>query len=181
MSRVALVLSSARVTKDGHGVDVKVDGDANPTVVEHYSDPGDDSIPLPGDWAALEDSSGTGGEQCAGYADTRNIGKARAGEKRIYARKPDGSVACDVWLKGDETIAISFGAGGSLECKANGDVVINGVVISKTGNVSAPGDVIALATTPVVGLVGPVHLSSHMHATAATGAPSPPTPAPVTP
>lgn len=172
MSRVGIVLSSSRVFGDtGHGVDVKVDGDANPTVVEHYADPGDDSVPLPGDSAALEDSSGTGGEQCTGYADTKNAGKARAGEKRIYARRPDGSVACDVWLKGDESIAVTFGAGGSFECKANGDVVINGVKIDKLGNVTTRGEVTAGLT--------PIKLTSHAHPTAGTGAPSAPVPFPV--
>jgi hypothetical protein len=169
VGRIAIVQSVERVTDEGgKGVDVKVDGGANPTIVEHYTDPGDDSLPLPGDSAALEDSSGLGAEQATGYADTRSTGKARAGEKRIYARKPDGSVACDVWLKGDETIAISFGSGGSFECRANGDVVINGVVISKTGSVRAPGDVVALAATELTA----VHLATHTHASVG----SPPTP-----
>lgn len=172
MGRVALVLTSDRTDDEtGHGVDVKVDpGGGDTTYVDHFADVGDDSQPLPGDYAALNDTSGTGGEQASGYADTRNAGKALPGEKRIYARKPDGSVACDVWLKGDETIAITFGGGGAITCKENGDVVINGVVISALGKVTAPLDVVANAKV----IANAVSLAHHVHPTAATGPASPP-------
>lgn len=168
MSRVARVLSAERVNGDeGEGVDVKVDpGGGDTTVVPHFADLGDDSLPLSTDYAALADSSGMGAEHITGYADVQNEGKAKPGEKRIYARRPDGSVACDVWLKGDESIAITFGAGGSLACKPNGDVVINGVTISKSGAVSAPGEVTAKSSTT------PIALSAHVHGSAAPGSPT---------
>jgi hypothetical protein len=175
MSRTAQVVSSTRVSDvDGHGLDVTVDpGGGDATTVSHYASSGDDAPALASDFCALTDASGTGAENVVGYADVKNAGKAAPGEKRIYARKPDGSVTCDIWLKGDETIVMTFGAGGSFECKANGDVVINGVTISKLGAITARGEVTANAATI------PVKLAGHTHLTAGTGAPVGPTPFPV--
>lgn len=107
MSGVALVLSTERVSgEDGHGVDVKVDVGGDPFTADHYAGAGDDSPPLPGDTAALAESAGSGQEHVTGYADTRNVGRAAAGEKRIYARNPSGAVVADVWLKGDGTVHV---------------------------------------------------------------------------
>jgi hypothetical protein len=168
MSRTAQVVSSTRVSgEDGYGLDVTIDpGGGDATIVSHYAASGDDAPPLDGDYCALTDASGTGAENAVGYADVQTAGKASPGEKRIYARKPDGSVACDVWLKGDETIEITFGLGGAISCKANGDVVINGVTISKLGKITAPLDVVANGGT------APVSLATHLHTSAAAGSPT---------
>lgn len=172
MGRVAEVLSTKRVNDEaGHGVDVKVDpAGGNPSTVPHFADPGDDSLPLPGDFAALEDSAGSGAEQVAGYADTRNVGKAAAGEKRIYGRSSSGTPVCEIWLKGDGTIVIT-NDGGSFEMAPSGAVTINGVVIDPDGNVSVPGEVTAMAESPGTS----VTLSQHIHPTG-VGPSSPPTP-----
>jgi len=177
MSRIGEVLSTERVVEDGaYGVDVKFDpgGGANATA-PHFADPGDDSLPLPGDFLALEDSVGAGAEQATGYADTRNAGKARPGEKRIYARDASGAVVVDLWLQRDGSIVISNGAG-SFTMKKTGAVEINGVVIGVDGSISAKGEVTANASTPL-----PIKLSAHTHLTAGTGTPSKPVPFPPTP
>jgi hypothetical protein len=169
MSRVAIVLSFERVVDDGgQGVDVKVDPGGDSITVPHFADPGDDSCPLPGDTAALGESSGAGAEHATGYADTRNAGKALAGEKRLYARAADGTVKVELWLKRDGSIVISNGQG-SFAMETGGNVTINGVTIDTGGNVRAGGEVTAK--------VGPqqVSLSTHSHLSG-TGPTQPPTP-----
>lgn len=163
MSRIGKVLASQRVhDEDGHGLDVQCDpsGGANVTAPV-FTPPGVDAVPLPGDYAALTDAPGAGAEQTSGFADVKNAGKARPGELRLYARRSDGSVSIELWLRAD----------GTLEIGSGGDVTINGVVITASGEVRAPGEVTAMATLPTK-----VSLSTHMHPTAATGAPSSPTP-----
>lgn len=159
MSRVAEVLASERVVEEGaHGVDVKCDPGGDTLTAPHFADPGDDSQPLPGDFVALETSSGSGLEQATGYADVKNEGKAQPGEKRIYARDASGAVMVELWLRGDGSLVIDNGSG-KVELAAGGDVTINGVVIDASGNVKAPGEVTAMATGPGV------KLSKHKHPT----------------
>lgn len=159
MSRVAEVLSSDRTVDEGaHGVDVKCDPGGNPMTAPHFADSGFDSQPLPGDYVALGDSSGSGCEHVVGCADVRNEGKAEPGEARVYARDASGAVVVELWLKGDGALVIDNGSG-KVELAAGGDVTINGVVIDASGNVKAPGEVTAKATQ------APVSLSSHLHPT----------------
>lgn len=173
MSRIAQVKAFERVSdENGEGADVTVDaGDGDPATVPHFADPGDDSQPLPGDDAALEDSGGSGGEQAVGYADTRNAGLAAPGEKRIYSRSAAGAVMAWVWLHADGSVIVENAAGGVIEMAAGGDVTINGVVIAMDGSVTAPGEVTAMLTGPGTG----VNLSTHPHPTAVgpTGTPTP--------
>lgn len=170
MSRVAVLLSFERVNDGGHGADVKVDPNGgSPVTAPHFACPGDDSFPLAGDYVALEDSSGSGAEQATGYADVRNAGKARAGEKRIYARDASGATVVEVWLKNDGSIVIS-NASGSFTLAPSGVVAINGVTIDAQGNISTTGEVTAKG----------IALSTHVHTSAAPSSPtSGPLPAPV--
>lgn len=172
MSRIGRVERTERVTdEDGtRGLDVVVDPDGQPVTAPHFADPGDDSVPLPGDYAALELSAGSGAEQIAGYADVRSTPKAAAGEKRIYARNAAGTTVVEVWLKADSTIVIA-NASGSYEMAANGDVTINGVVITAAGEITAPGEITAMAASPATS----VGLSTHLHGSG-TGPTTAPTP-----
>lgn len=180
MGRVAEVIAFERVTDENgaHVGEVKTDpGGESLTVVEHFADCGDDSPPLPGDFVALDDSVGTGGEKSGGYLDVRNPGKAAPGEKRIYGRNPSGATVAEIWIKGSGAIVIesvagsfrvTFGEDGKLEITGN-EVTINGVVIDSSGNLKAPGEVSANNAS------APVKLSTHMHPTA-MGPSSAPTP-----
>src|SRR5690606_28930585 len=89
---------------------------------------------LPGDTAALEDSTGTGAQQVSGYQDTKNAGKAAKGEYRVYARNAAGVVMAELWLKGDGTIEFSnlLGAG---KLNPDGSAEINGAKITLLGDV----------------------------------------------
>lgn len=72
-------------------------GGANITA-EHFSDPGDDSHPLPGDFVSAVDIPRAGGSVATGYIDAKNTPKAAAGEKRIYGRDSDGVIVNEIHL-----------------------------------------------------------------------------------
>lgn len=151
MGRIAEVQTTRRIADaDGHGLDVQADpgGGANVTAPV-FGPPGTDAVPLPGDYVALEDSTGTGAEQATGFADVRLAGRAQPGEVRLYARRTDGSLAIELWLKTDGTLVIGSG----------GDVTINGVTITPQGAIRAPGEVTAMASSPGAS----VSLSTHIH------------------
>lgn len=121
MGIVSQVLSS-------EGADTKVDrGSGDNVTAQHFSAPGDDSQPLPGDYCALSGATGTGRQTAVGYRDAKNPGVAEPGEKRIYARSASGAIVCEVWLKNTGEISISSVASGA-------DVLINGVRIPADGS-----------------------------------------------
>lgn len=118
MSRIENVLDSTRVDDNDEGAKcLEVKADAIDTVqLPQFSAPGDDSRPLPGDKALIDEEA----EAIVGYADTKNAGVALPGEKRTYARSEDGTVVGHVYLRRDGTI--------ELELDANGFVAIAGLV-----------------------------------------------------
>ena len=101
---------------------------------EHYAGLGEDTHPLPGDFVIVERSSGSGRWQVTGYYDPHNAGAAAPGERRTYARTPDGSLACVVHCKASGEVSIESLLPGSV-------IDLNGVKIDRLGNISAPGDV----------------------------------------
>lgn len=149
MSRVAIIMSVERVVDDGGpGLDIKV-GPMQPATVPHFADPGDDSCPLPGDSVALDESSGSSGaEHATGYADTKNAGIAKPGEKRFYSRDTDGKVLSSIYMKNDGTVELT-----AKVFVFKGDVKIE-------GKLDTSGEVTAKAGTPAA-----VKLSTHKHLT----------------
>jgi len=156
VGRIAKILSFIRVQRNGAKIsDVKADpgGGANITA-EHFSAPGDDSQPMPGDYVALNADSGSGRESALGYLDPLNPPVALKGDKRIYARDADGAVIVEVWLKNTGEATTKNGSGsvtlgptgsilgtnnnGSFELQAAGDFLVNGVRIDINGAVTIP-------------------------------------------
>jgi hypothetical protein len=151
------------------GIDVTVDmsGDGvGDVTAEHYTPPGIDALPLPGDEAVVEEAEGAGEGTVAKYQDLRNKSKAKGGEVRLYARDANGELVAEIWAQGNGDVEIK-------SIKAGGKIILNGVEIDQDGNISTAGDVKA-AVTPAAY----VSLAHHMHPTAGTGSPSPPTPTP---
>lgn len=157
MGRIARLISFVRATAGtAKTSDVTVDrGGADNRTPQHFSDPGDDSFPLPDDFTHLEGQAGTGRDSVLGYVDPKNQQKATAGDKRIYARDPEtGNQVVEVWLKSDGSAITTNANGsyalnadgsqkgqnanGSFELKANGDFLVNGVTIDSAGNVTVP-------------------------------------------
>lgn len=114
--------------------DVKCDpgGGANVTA-EHTAPVGDDSHPLPGDYAAISDAAGTGRQSTVGYYDPVNEPKTQPGEKRIYARDSSGATIVDIWLKNTGELVITNGAG-TFTLEPGGEFNINGARITKGGD-----------------------------------------------
>ncbi len=144
MGRIAKLLSFTRVLRNGAKIsDVKTDpgGGANITG-NHFSSPGDDSPPLPGDYVINVPTGRTGVFAVVGYIDINNEQKAGAGDKRIYARDSDGNEVCQIWLKSDKSVLVS-NSSGSIQLQSGGDCVINGVKIDTNGNIETAGNVTA--------------------------------------
>lgn len=106
--------------------------------------------PLPGDSAAHVDGSETGTIQITGYHDPENPSTAKPGERRTYARAPDGTIVAEIFAKQNGDIKItSLLAGGIID--------LNGLKIDQSGNLTTPGEVTAKTATS-----GGVGLSTHL-------------------
>lgn len=156
MGRIGKLISFVRATVGTTKTsDVKVDrGGGDNRTPQHFSAPGDDSFPLPGDFVAIVDQAGTGRDSAVGYVDPKNLQKATAGDKRIYARDANGDQIIELWLKNDGTATLSnangsftlapdgsitgTNANGSYQLQAGGDFVVNGVTIDTAGNITTP-------------------------------------------
>lgn len=135
------LLSFVRGTRGGAKLsDAKLDPGGGPIVTaEHFSAPGDDAHPLPGDYVISVDIQRSGGSAVVGYLDPKNDQKAAAGEKRIYARDGNGSSIVELWLKSTGEVTL-INAGGHITLKPSGEVDINGARITPAGDViSATG------------------------------------------
>lgn len=168
MGRIGKLLSFVRAVRNGAQVnDVKLDPGGGPLITaEHFSSPGDDSHPLPGDYVRVGDVPQSGREAVTGYVDPANAHKAQPGEKRLYARDEDGAEVAEVWLKNDGTVTVvnangsvtlsqdgsilGQNAAGSFELQASGDFVVNGVTIAADGAVTIPAS-LTLAGKEIAG------------------------------
>ena len=125
MGLIAIVQSFVRVVRNEAKIsDVQVDpgGGANLTA-EHFSAPGDDSHPIPGDYVTISKVGGTGRMVVTGYLDPLNDPVATVGEKRIYSRDGAGDIVAEVWLKVDGEITI-LNANGQVTLKPDGAVLL---------------------------------------------------------
>ncbi len=127
------VLAFTRVVRNGaHVNDVKVTlGGEHNLTFDHFSAPGDDSHPLPDDYVIGDPSAQTGRYSAKGYVDPKNVPKANAGEKRIYARNSAGVEIVEIWLKADGT-ATMVNAQGSVTLSAAGAITLQNAVGSLT-------------------------------------------------
>lgn len=110
---------------------------------------GYDAQGFPEDYAVVVDIGG--GKVSVAYLDPKLSHLAGPGEVVIVSRSAPGIVAA------------------KLHLKSNGTVSINGVEITKSGELKAPGEISAMNST------APVKLSTHMHPTAMgpSGSPTP--------
>tara|TARA_R110000787_G_scaffold52876_3_gene124316 strand:+ start:3197 stop:3673 length:477 start_codon:yes stop_codon:yes gene_type:complete len=103
-------------------------GGANLTA-QQFAPAGDDSRPLPGDYAVVTEVQRTGVAVAVGYVDPENAPSSAPGEKRFYSRDPDdGSIVGSMWFKNN----------GDLEITTSGTVTINGATIDSGGSVVIP-------------------------------------------
>ena len=142
MGFLADVLSFARETVRGaKAPEVKVDRGGGDTLrAGHFTNPGIDAVPLPGDVAAVEDSSGTGAGQVTGYQDPLSEPEAAEGEVRIYSRSAPGVVIAKVWVKKTGEVLIANNIG-TLTLNPDGTIEANGAVIDLTGNLTTAAQI----------------------------------------
>lgn len=135
-----------RFERDDAKADTLVDtGGARPRSCEHFEDCGSDGQPLPGDSAALQPGTGTGGQQALGYHDPVASNKvAEAGERRMYSRNPStGAAVAAVYCKADGSVVIESMNGSPLMIKSTGTVTVDSpdVRLGKGGRqLAAVGD-----------------------------------------
>lgn len=175
MGMISKLLSFTR--KDVGSVSTVNPGGGFNLSADHFSAPGDDSYPLPGDYPALVETQRTGGVAAVGYMDPKSEQKAAAGEKRIYSRDGDGNAVVELWLKADGS-AILSNALGSIQLKADGSVDINGVTIDADGNTNINGveiDDSGAVEVPLSLKVNSKELDLHVHpgVTVGTGSTGP--------
>lgn len=125
-------------------------GTGNDLTSTVFSGSGFDAAGLPGDLACVIDIGG--GKVAIGFIDPAITPIAEGGEVVIYSRSAPGVVAAKIHLKN------------------SGSIFLNGVEITPSGEVKAPGEVTAKAGTPAE-----VKVSTHQHPTA-MGPSGPPTP-----
>jgi hypothetical protein len=163
VGRVAEVIDSTRVEDEGAKLtEVTIDGGGGNNFTAQLSlPPGEDSLPLDGDYAFIDESDDATETYAAGFFDPKLEPKAEKGEKRLFARSALGVVVGEVFFKRDGTVTIK-NQGGTWEMAPNGDVTLS-------GNLKVLGEVTAKAES------APVNLSTHLHPTGVgpTSAPTP--------
>ena len=183
---IGRVILFTRVLINGiNRIDVLSDPGGGPnTTAGQFSDGGDDSPPLPTDsnlHVPLDKEGRTG---IAGHIDTKNTGKALAGEKRIYARDPNGVTIAEVWIHGDGLIEL-IGPVATVSVSAAGDIIGSndngffhleeaGDFVGNDARMTTDGDVI---TSDGISLRGHGHNQANDSANdvqATTGAPNVP-------
>lgn len=173
---MGIVKSFTPVTLRGVPVsDVKVDpGGGHNSTPQHFSDLGDDSHALPGDYMIALHVTLTRSE-VAGYLDPKLAKKSEPGDKRIYARdETTGLDVNEVWLKNDGTITITNSNGiftvfadgsikgsnfnGFFELESGGAFMVNGATIGTDGAISSP---VSMSAPSVV--ANSLELAGHTH------------------
>ena len=150
MGRIAKILDFTRVVINGLSVgSCRIDAGTEIKETPVFQPSGIDGAPLENDFTATVSTAATGGEAIVGFAD--NItGEAQPGEARIYARNSSGAVVCSVFLKNT----------GEITIQGSGDININGVAISATGDIETLGSIKGLGITDTA---TNVTLNTHNH------------------
>ena len=147
MGMMVVVTGTDRVIADGedkdHGTVVTVSAAAGDDIsVEHFSPPGIDAPPMPGDFAGTFEGTGNGEFIAAGYIDVKNAGTAEPGDVRIYSRDANGAPVAEIKLIGLGDISLESGTT-MIEITAEGDVNIanasGSIVLAANGKVSING------------------------------------------
>lgn len=108
MGRLAVILDTIRGTRNKAQVtDVKGDpGGGAIAQAEQFNSAGDDTNPLPGDYALFVEHP-RGGYASAGNLDPNNAQTAQPGERRIYGRNSEGVQVCEIHFKNSGEISLS--------------------------------------------------------------------------
>lgn len=122
MGRIAKIIDAIRGTRNGAKItDIKADpGGQDIAQAEQFNTAGDDSHPLPNDYAIFVQLP-SGAYACVGNIDPKNAQTAERGERRIYSRNAAGEQVAEIWLKADGTIILDNDEA-SITIKPDGEV-----------------------------------------------------------
>ena len=180
MGRIGKILSFLRVTKnDAKQTDVKIDPGAGANVTAQcFAPAGDDSQPLPNDYALTSSVPQTGGAAVVGFVDPTSEPVAGPGEVRRYARDSSGVTVAEQWLKSDGS-AITSNDNGNIELLADGSIKLTtpaGVNVFNTdGSVDFSNGAKLDASGDYISATG-ISLNLHTHIGNLGSPTSPPTP-----
>lgn len=166
---------------------VQLDQGAGYTAQAPYSTPsGVASTPMPGDLAVCLEVPGSGQTFVVGYIDPQFAQGLATGEAKLYSRDSSGAEVASLYLtrEGRATLKNSKGQAvlnpdgsgglsndnGGFTLQAGGSVIINGVTIDPSGNISGAGSINAksLKTTGDV-QAGIISVTGHKHGGVTTG------------
>lgn len=175
---ISTILNSVSITK-GFRIIKSIWGKKN-TVTSNLSVPyGFDCNPPQYERAIVADTGNNAESVVVGFVSKNVIDDLVLGESGLYAKDPDGNVVATIKLRNDGTIEMSNqGTGGQSIGDENTDVSIGG-----TGDNLSRYSVLETAFNELQEKFNDLVASfnSHVHATAAVGPPSPPTPSPTVP
>jgi len=135
MGRQGKVVGFERRVEDGAQVSyVKVDTGADVEEVQHLEPPGEDSPPIVGDFAAVEELGDSGTKHAVGYHDPKSDATSVEGDKRFVSRTTvGGQKIAELWM-----------AQGAVTLKVfdpNVPVFVEGAkVVIKSSNVNLGGE-----------------------------------------
>lgn len=108
MGRITRILSFFRSVRDGAFLSQTRSKSTRSVIYtsDNFQSSGEDSQPLPGDFAITVETVRTGSSAVVGYIDQKNEGVSEPGEKRIYSRDSSGNVIATLYLKNNGEIEI---------------------------------------------------------------------------
>lgn len=117
-------------------------GTTNNFTAELFTTAGDDAQPMSDDRVISVENHREGGQSVVGSIDTKNAGITKPGEKRIYSRRENGDVMCEVYLTNDGSIEVTSPVAkirldrsgsvrmindqGEIQLGGSGDISLNG-------------------------------------------------------
>lgn len=131
------------VTDGGYEIEVDLGGGMLVTA-EHTGAPGAEDPPVKGDEAYMVRGEGKGTWVICGYGRL-STPEALPGEIKFVGRDDSGGTVCAFHMRRD------------------GSIVLNGVVIDKDGNISAPGSMSADGSVTALASGAQVVLDNHIH------------------
>jgi hypothetical protein len=129
MARFAEVKEYRPDAEGGPELDVTFSDDSDVVAVDWLCPAGDDSAPVAGDVVMVTEREDESGEFVASAVDDDVDPEAEAGEKRIYARGPDGAVTASVFLHGDGSIDITTDTA-EITIDATGAIKLSGTSVA---------------------------------------------------
>lgn len=128
-----------RVEGDSQNAYTKIDaGGGDVEEVQHLEAPGEDSPPIDGDFAAVEELGRSGSKHAVAYHDPKSPPRAQRGEKRLYCRTETGELVAELWMQHGEFHVEIFKTDVPFVIKSPGKVVVDSPDVNLGGEGGRP-------------------------------------------